>query len=350
MEVCMSHVARRDVVVIGASAGGVDALLSLAAELPADLPATIFVVQHMAAGFGSRMPELLSARGPLRASHPLDGEVPSRGRIYIAPPDMHLTLRGEHMSVARGPKENSHRPSVDVLFRSAAQAYGARVIGVVLTGHLDCGTAGLFSIKARGGIAIAQDPSDARVPAMPESAIASAQVDHVVTLAALPSLLERLTREPVVQPPTQLRSETLELEGELLGAPAPLVCPLCQGVLTESDEQDFALFRCHVGHTFSLRSMVLEQAESLERALWSAVRALEEAAALTRRLAQGSRGDLRTRFEEKELDQRQQAAVIRDLLLRQGRLSVDDVSRVKATEPQHAQSADKESEPSEIQR
>lgn len=310
--------------VIGASAGGVGALLELVSRLPADLPAAVFVTIHQSASHASRLPDLLSARGPLRATHPVDGEQPRVGRIYVAPPDNHLLVRAGFVSVVRGPKENGHRPSVDLLFRSASMAYGSRVIGVILTGYLDCGTAGLLSIKGRGGTAVVQDPNEAEAPDMPRSAIAHVAVDHVLPLARIPELLDRLTREPPDPQPRRVSGETLEMEGDQPGMPAPLVCPTCQGVLTESQLNGFQEFRCHVGHAFSLSSMVAEQAESVERALWAAVRALEEAAGLTRRLAERARGDLRARFEEKELHQRQQSEVLKRLLASRDQLSVLD--------------------------
>jgi two-component system chemotaxis response regulator CheB len=320
----IAHATNRDIVTIGASAGGVAALLALVAQLPADLPAAVFVVIHMAAGYASQLPELLSARGPLRASHPVDGEQPKVGRIYVAPADNHLLLRPGCMNVLRSAKENGHRPSVDLLFRTASTAYGSRVIGVVLTGHLDCGTAGLLSIKARRGVAVVQDPEEAEAPAMPRSAIRHVAVDHVVRLEQLPDLLVRLTRERPSVAPLHVSAETLELEGEQPGLPAPLVCPTCQGTLTEAQLNGFHGFRCHVGHAFSLSSVVAEQAESVERALWAAARALEESAALTERLAQRSSGSLRARFEDKEFEQRQQVDVLRRLLASRQQLSLVD--------------------------
>jgi two-component system chemotaxis response regulator CheB len=313
----------RDIVVIGASAGGVTALLELVSRLPSDLPAAVFIAIHMAAGHPSRLPELLSARGPLRASHPTDGEQPKAGRIYVAPPDNHLLVHAGYMNVLRGPKENGHRPSVDLLFRTASMAYGSRVIGVVLTGYLDCGTAGLLSIKARGGLALVQDPADAEAPPMPLSAISHVAVDHVAVLGRIAELLAELTQEPAPpQPPVS--SEVRELEGEEPGLPAPLVCPTCQGVLTEAQVNGFEEFRCHVGHAFSLSSVVAEQAESVERALWAATRALEESAGLSQRLAQRARGELRARFEEKELELRQQVEVLRRLLTSRQQLTAAD--------------------------
>jgi two-component system chemotaxis response regulator CheB len=314
----------RDIVVIGASAGGVEAVLELVAGLPADLPAAVFIVIHIQAGFSSTLPELLARRGQLPASHAIHGEAIAPGRIYVAPPDTQLMIRPGYVEVVRGPKENGHRPSVDALFRTASTAYGPRVIGVVLTGYLDCGTAGMLSIKARGGVAVVQDPLDAAIPDMPTSVIKHVTVDHVTSLRELASLLSVLTLEAAGERPVHLRAELLQIEGEQLGGPAELVCPACQGKLTESELGGFQMFRCHVGHAFSLKAVATAQAEEVERALWAAARALDEAAALSRRLASSSVGDLRQRFLEKAEAQGHQAEVIRKVILTGDRLFAGD--------------------------
>jgi two-component system, chemotaxis family, protein-glutamate methylesterase/glutaminase len=318
----------RDIVVIGASAGGVDAVLKLVAGLPADLPSAVFVVIHMQAGFASKLPELLTQQGPLPAAHAVHGEAVTPGRIYVAPPDNQLLVRNGYVEVVRGPKENGHRPSVDALFRTASAAYGPRVIGVVLTGYLDCGTAGMLSIKARGGLAVAQDPSDAAVSEMPSSAIKHAPVDHVTTLDQLAPLLSSLTREAAGEWPAHVRSEVLQIEGAEPGSPAELVCPACNGKITESELGGFQIFRCHVGHAFSLKSISSAQAEEVERALWAAARALDEGAALSRRLVSSARGEMRQRFLEKAEAQSRQADVIRKIILRGDRLSPEDAPAV----------------------
>lgn len=309
---------------IGASAGGVKALLGLAGSLPADLAASVFVSLHMYPGAASTLPELMSARGPLRAIHAVHGEPIERGRIYVSPVDNHLMLRPGYLHVVRGPKENGHRPAVDALFRSAARAYGGRVIGVVLTGFGDCGTAGLLSIKARGGLAVVQDPASADAPDMPRSATRHVEVDHVVQLAQLPGLLARLCAEPAGPESVPAMHDLKELEGDEPGGAAELVCPLCQGVLTTAGRDGFTSMRCHVGHAFSLDSLAAEQADSAERALWSAVRALEESAALAGRMANSANGHLGRRFADRQEAQLGYADRIRNILLSGGMASRAD--------------------------
>jgi two-component system chemotaxis response regulator CheB len=303
-----------DVIAIGASAGGVEVLLELVRKLPEDLPAAVFVVVHMPAGHTSTLPELLTARGPLPAKHPLHEEKIAPGNIYVAPPDNHLVVRQGSMEVVRGPKENGHRPAADVLFRTASAAYGPRVIGVVLSGYGDCGTAGMMSIKARGGLGVVQTPESAQAPYMPNSVLARVAVDHTIHPAELPGLLARLTRTSA-GPELAVDDFVKQLEGEELGTRAEIVCPICDGVLTEAQPGVFQHFRCHVGHSFSLESLVREQSEELERTLWAAVRALEESAALSRRLSLAERGELRQSFAEKATTHTQQAEYLRQMLL-----------------------------------
>jgi two-component system chemotaxis response regulator CheB len=266
----------------------------------------------------------LSRRGPLKATHALHGEPIVSGRIYVAPPDNHMLLRPGYLAVQRGPKENGSRPAVDPLFRSASIAYGARVIAVVVSGHLDCGTAGLVSVKARGGIALVQAPEEALAKDMPSSAVAHAQVDHVLPLAEIGPAIVKLTRESVptvaIKPPS---SGLLEMEGDEPGLRSDVVCPLCQGALTEGALAGVTTFRCHVGHAFSPAALLAEQAESLERALWAAVRALEESARMAKRMAV-TPSILTDRFEEKARTQLTQADIVRRMLLGHGTLTTDD--------------------------
>jgi two-component system chemotaxis response regulator CheB len=302
-----------DVVTVGASAGGVEAVGELLAGLPADLPASIFVAVHTHPSSGL-LADVLSSRARLPVAHAVHGERIEHGRIYVAPADMHLIVRAGHVEVVRGPRENGHRPSIDVLFRTAARTYGPRVIGVVLTGYHDCGTAGLLSIKARGGIAVAQDPSDALVPDMPRSSIDHVAVDHVARLEAMPALLTRLvdTPAPATPPPAE---EILELEGETPGIGTSLACPICSGALAETDLGNFEGFRCHIGHSFSLATLARMHEDEVERALWAAVRALEDGANLSTRLAGRAVGEMRERLADRGRVQSQDAQVIRNLLV-----------------------------------
>jgi two-component system chemotaxis response regulator CheB len=309
----------RDVIVIGASAGGVELLLELMPELPASLPASLFVVVHTSPGHATALAEVLSSHGHLPAAVPLHGDPIATGRVYVAPPDSHLLVRPGFVEVVRGPRENGHRPAVDPLFRTASWAYGPRVVGVILTGYQDCGTAGMMSVKARGGVVVVQDPATAAAPEMPQSVLRRVEVDHVVHPLQLPGLLVRLASEraPIVEPPPSKALE--QLEGKRNGTPAPLVCPTCQGVLTEAHGGDFEQYRCHLGHAFTLDALAHEQSERVERVLWAAVRSLEESATLSRRLAVRTVDDsLRRRFVETGGTQFRQADTIRRVLLEGG--------------------------------
>jgi two-component system chemotaxis response regulator CheB len=246
----------------------------------------------------------------------LHGDEIRPGHIYVAPADNHLLVRQGRVEVVRGPKENGHRPAVDPLFRSAARAYGVRVVGVVLSGYQDCGTAGMLSIKARGGVGVVQDPETALAPDMPRSVLASVAVDHVVRPPELAGLLVRLAHEPAAANTPAPPQGIAHLDGARPGPGVDLVCPLCHGILTRTQARAFQEFRCHVGHTFSLENLAEEQCEELERALWASVRSLEENAALDGRLARtGSSAELRRRFAEKETRLRREADLIRALLL-----------------------------------
>jgi two-component system chemotaxis response regulator CheB len=286
---------RRDIIVIGASAGGVPVLLELARRLPRDLPASVLIVVHIGA-HESTLPELMSAAGPLTAVHPRSGDPLVRGRIYVAPPDHHLLVVGNHVRLTRDAKENHARPAIDPLFRSAAIAHGTRTIGVVLSGRLDDGTAGLQAIQACGGLTVVQDPEDAEERAMPASAMDNVRVDHVVTCETLADTLAMLARQPAgadVRVPQRVACEQQLSQGEgdtmenldAIGTPSKIVCPECNGVLWEVRDAMPRRFRCHTGHAFTAASLVYTQRTKLDEALWNALRALEERVALLRSLA-----------------------------------------------------------------
>jgi two-component system, chemotaxis family, protein-glutamate methylesterase/glutaminase len=321
-----------EIVVIGASAGGVEALRTIAAGLPGDLPAAVFVVLHLPSGGTSVLPAILQRAGDLPASSALDGEPVEPGRIYVAPPDHHLLVDDDVVRLARGPRENGHRPAIDTLFRSAARSYGSRTIGVVLSGVLDDGTAGLATIKAAGGPTIVQDPDDALYAAMPRAAIAYVDPDHVVDADAIPELVVRLTKEPPrpeADPPggsDDVLEETLvavdrgSSDQPQPGEPSGFTCPECSGGLWEARENGVPRFRCRTGHQFSVETLLSEQSQSVEAALWSALRALEERAAMAREMAVrfNRRGHRVTsaRWERRADQAVHQAVVVRDLLQR----------------------------------
>ena len=274
----------KNIVVVGASAGGVEALQRLCAALPADFPAAMFVTQHLSASARSMLPLLLNRAGPLPASSPRDGDAIEPGHIYVAAPDLHMLLRPGKVLMRRGPNENRTRPAVNALFRSAAIAYGGRVIGVVLTGLLDDGTDGLIAIKAAGGMSVVQDPADAEWPSMPQNALKRDHVDRKVPLSGLAELLVELVREeanPTIPLPDayavedrMAAQEFAIMESDVItpGYPSHISCPDCGGVLNQIDTQDEIRFRCQVGHAFTPLGLAAAQSDELERALSIAAR------------------------------------------------------------------------------
>ncbi len=325
-----------NIITMGASAGGVEALADLVSRLPADLPAAIFIVLHLPAYGTSVLPAILSRRGALPARHPTDGEPVRNGQIYVAPPDHHLLVSEGQVRLTRGPAENGHRPAIDTLFRSAARAYGERVVGVVLSGSLDDGTAGLQAIKMRGGIALVQDPDEALFASMPRSAMENVAVDYVQPLAEMAATLTRLASHPVSQEgisavandfvKQRLETETKiaaldmeAIESPRDGHPSVFSCPDCHGVLWEVQEGRLTRYRCRVGHAFSPVSLLAAQSATLEEALWVALRALEENAAMADRMSERADGRGHTlagvRFGEQAADSRQRAAIIREALI-----------------------------------
>jgi two-component system chemotaxis response regulator CheB len=283
---------KKDIVVIGASAGGMDALEKVVSRLPAALPAAVFVVWHLSPGIKSVLPSVLSRAGPLAATNPEDGDPIVNGRIYVAPSDHHILLERGFMRVTRGPKENRFRPAVDPLFRSAAYVYGPRVIGVVLSGALDDGTAGLWTVKLRGGTAIVQDPADALHRSMPINALENVAVDYKLPALEIGPLLGQLVRQEALPPPRIPEKEQKKTEHEVKiaaendaldehvmnhGELSPFTCPECHGVLTQLRDGSIVRFRCHTGHAFSADTLLASIAEQVETRLWDAIRALDEA-------------------------------------------------------------------------
>lgn len=316
-----------DIVVIGASTGGVEALSALVQGLPGDLPAAVFVVLHLSPETPSHLSEILSRHSRLPVHHPRDGEPIQLGHIYVAGPDRHLLVERGVVRVVRGPRENRHRPAIDPLFRTAALAYGPRVIGVVLTGALDDGTSGLYAIKQRGGLAVVQDPRDALIASMPESALEFVTVDYCAPLLDLAPLLVRLVHEQapsaVAYPPSRelvYESQIAQLdEGTMLneqptGTLSALTCPECGGPLWESHNGELLRYRCRSGHAYTGESAFAAKSEALDEALWEAYNALRESALMAQRLAaeareRGHRG-VAARFEGRVREQLRRSEAI----------------------------------------
>jgi two-component system chemotaxis response regulator CheB len=328
----MIAVPGHEIIVIGASAGGVETLVQLIHALPANLPASVFIVLHIPAHSTSMLPQILSRAGVLPVVQPVDYQKIEARHVYVAPPDHHLLIEQGHMRVVRGPRENRHRPAIDPLFRSAAVAYASQVIGVVLTGALDDGTNGLRAIKQRGGIAVVQDPEEALFPDMPKSALAHVAVDYCMTIAHMGPLLGDLVRVPAAQEQIPPVAEDMEQEvrvaametnplnqHEQVGEPSPYSCPECGGVLWETHDGALMRFRCRTGHAFSVESVLAEQSEQIEQALWVALKTLDENASLARRMAkqaqQNGHAWLAERLEARVREAEQHAVLLRQVLM-----------------------------------
>jgi two-component system chemotaxis response regulator CheB len=324
----------RDIIAVGASAGAFDVLRELVAGLPANFAASVLIVRHLPAEGPGLLPEILSASGPLPAIHPADGEALRPGRIYVAPPDHHLLVERERVRLTRGPKENRFRPAVDALFRSAAYAFGPRVIGVVLSGYLDDGTAGLWAIKDCGGIAIVQDPAEALYPSMPNNALRHVAVDYVVGTRALIDLLIALVREPTMEEGVTPMAKSIEIENRIalednaleagvmtLGSISPYTCPECHGTLVQLRESVPTRFRCHTGHAYTISGLLAAIGESIDSTLWDAVRVLEERLLLLQQLAEhaGDTQDAQTQWRiDQQIDvTRQHIQGVRQIALSQ---------------------------------
>lgn len=320
------------VVAVGASAGGVEALTTLAGGLPEDLDAAVCVVLHLAAGVESRLAEIVSRAGPLTAVQARGREPLRPGCIYVAPPDRHLVVRRRHVEVVRGAHENGMRPSIDVLFRSAALAYGRRTVAVVLSGSRDDGVAGASAVGARGGCVVVQSPEEALFPTMPSQTVSRDNPDRVLPLSelapAITSAVRRLSEEAPMSEnggdEMSLETEYAMLDAEMLERDAPpgdssvYSCPACGGVLWELEDPELLRFRCRVGHAYSANGVLDGQGETVEAALWTALRALQERSQLCERLAArvGTKGADRSRerFEAQAEEAREQAEAIRRLL------------------------------------
>jgi two-component system chemotaxis response regulator CheB len=318
----------RDIVVIGASAGGISTLKELVRLLPEDFPAAMFIVLHVAPGTRSLLPEILARSGPLPVSFAEDDAEIQTGNIYVAPSDQHILLESDRMKLVRGPRENRNRPSIDVLFRSAAWTFGPRVVGVVLTGYLDDGAAGLWAIKSCGGVTVVQDPADAIHHDMPANAARTIDVDYMLPVVEIAPLLVRLACEPVAAmpdngKPVSIKTEIgfAKMERDIddmssLGTLSAFTCPTCHGALWEL-HGDVLRYRCHTGHAFTRDSLIEEQTVEVEDALYSAMRAVEEKALVLRRMSERHSGKserLKAEFQSKAEELEQTANLLRGML------------------------------------
>jgi two-component system, chemotaxis family, protein-glutamate methylesterase/glutaminase len=322
--------AGREIVVVGGSAGHSSRSPKSCVIFRPILALQSPVVIHFPGSVTSALPRILSRAGLLPARHARNEEPIRPGRLYIAPPDCHLFLEDGNVRLTRGPKENGHRPAIDPLFRSAAHHYGSQVIGVLLSGNLDDGTAGLLTIKQRGGVAVVQNPETALHSGMLRSAVDHVKVDHIVPVEAMPELLTRLTAQvaPLAEvsamephdhnPSVSLDEVALADRKTQAGIPSTMTCPECHGTLWEHREGELIGFRCRVGHAFTEEALLAIQAEQLEAALWTALRALEEHSALSRRLAlrASNRGysHSASAFTEQAMDAEHHASTIRNVL------------------------------------
>jgi len=317
---------RRDIVVVGGSAGSLEPLKTLVSQLPGNLTASLLVVVHIPGDGASILPQILTSAGQLPALHPIDGQRIEPGVIYIAPSDHHLLVADGNVKVTRGPRENRHRPAIDPLFRTAARSYGCRVVGIVLSGLLDDGAAGLMAIRMRGGLGVVQDPVEASYPEMPARALQYAGADCVLRVKDIAKLLVDLSLEKLLNKSSSVETsvpngnieDRADLEGsgneEKEGTPSTFACPECHGVLWEVQEGELLRFRCRVGHAYTANALRAAMSEATEDALWAAMRALEEKAALMRRLASRSTLRLASAYEEEAQAYDKHAESIRGIL------------------------------------
>jgi two-component system, chemotaxis family, protein-glutamate methylesterase/glutaminase len=319
----------RRLVVVGASAGGVEALRALVAGLPPDLAAAVVVVLHIPRGTPSALPGILDRAGPLPAVAAQQAAPLRAGVVYVAPTDHHVLVVDGHLQLSTGPTENGHRPAIDPLFRSAALSHGSGTVGVVLSGTRDDGTAGLAAIVARGGTAVVQDPDDALHGAMPANALSQVPGAHVHPAAKIGPVLAELVSRPA--PVAAVEDDGLLLAETRIAAtggpgtdtleeaaPSAFSCPDCHGVLFELPGAPAPRFRCRVGHAWSPVALEAEQTHGVEEALWAAVRALEEKAGLLERLAADARRHGRVRsvdvYAQRAAGAKAQAQQVRDLV------------------------------------
>lgn len=329
-------------IVVGASAGGVQALMQFVTCLPESFNGSIFIVLHIPAYSPSSLPDILSRCSSFKAIHPKDGEKIQEKTIYIAPPDHHLLIEDKKVLVKKGPKENRFRPSIDALFRSAAYSFGPRVIGIILSGVLDDGTSGMWTIKRLGGFTIVQDALEAMHPQMPLNVQEFVDVDHSIPVAEMCKVIEQIQNKPVANKPSteKMDMEMLEIEITIAkqdnafamgiinkGELTSFTCPECHGALVRLIEGNIIRFRCHTGHAFTASALLAGITQTIEEALWSSMRAVEECTLLLCKLKDDFTKAGNTKaaafFATAEQEQRERARVIHDSVFTQKILSAD---------------------------
>jgi len=346
---------------IGASAGGVEALRQIMSEIPGDFDGTILVVQHTPENGLGNLADLLARRANIPVVLASERLVLKRGVAYVAPPGKHMVVKDGRIQTRVGPSVNRHRPAIDPMFQSAAESYGAHVVGIILTGYLDDGTAGLIAIRAAGGRVIVQDPEDAAVPSMPLSALQYVTPEYCLPLAEIAATMVALTKEGVrptetapevaaperttndydsrrdgsssgaiaVAPSVRMVTGALDPQNAPhQGKPSVFVCQECLGTLWEAENHNLLQFQCRVGHSFSAETIYNEQAENMEKAMWTAVRALQEHADMSLRLAERARKQghslAQLRFENRFKDATRDASLLQEVLTRSGLIDEQD--------------------------
>jgi len=342
----------RNIIVIGASTGGFEALQSLVAGLSPSLPASIFVVWHMSPEVRGILPFVLNKCETLPAANAYDGERFQQGRIYVAPPDRHMIIEEAQLRISRGPKENRFRPAIDPLFRSAAFTYGKQVIGIILSGALDDGTAGLWMIKDFGGTAIVQHPRDAPVPSMPESALREVAIDYSIPVAEMPALLHQLCTTPVsdtqqhklmsLQEKNNIEQEIRVAGGDQsageqirqFGEPTSYTCPECHGVLFALRDGKLTRYRCHTGHAFSSDSLLSAVTETVDDSLWNLIRGMEECILLLNSTgdhhAAGNNPQLAAKYFQKAAEIVTRVKLLKEMAASGEQLSRDQIDETQA--------------------
>lgn len=319
------------VVAIGASAGGVEALRSFFRELEVGLDAAFVVVLHIPAHSPSQLHDVIQTHTPLKVCRAENNQPLQAGHVYVAPSDLHLMVQGDLIRLTRGRKESRARPSIDVLLRSVAVSQGSSAVGIILSGMLDDGTAGLWAIKDHGGFALVQDPGEAMYPSMPESAANHVAVDFIGKIAALAQEVTRIVSTTAAPAPAGAGSSrhgtenkianegnALQLGVMTMGEVSQYTCPDCHGVLVQIEEGSIVRFRCHTGHAFSLLTLLAEVSEAIDKGLWATLRSLEERVMLLRQLDQLAKASGKTatgNYAERATETEERIKPLRHLVL-----------------------------------